>query len=210
MDDSPPPAYSKEHKRPVVINIPPAASRDNLDRTETLTASKRTQGGDSFPRPLPRLPGGESSSSKPGTVSPLRVHKKSQSAAIPSIERPWKPPNFDGGPSHNKRWDPTVPNPQFRHREAELAPPPVSSHHKYGGRPAPPPIPMEEYGRRGHFQTSVPSRGDGRAIHAGAKKVATMPADRMPQLAVDANSFYNPAVSGYLTRPHIRNPDTHP
>ncbi|KAJ7498895.1 hypothetical protein FB451DRAFT_14671 [Mycena latifolia] len=192
MDNSPPPAYSKEYKRPMgSLNIYPAP----LDGSETLTASKKAQGRDSFPRPLPRTPGGESSSFKPGTVSPLRVHKKSQSTVI---ERPWKPPSLDGRPS--SRWDPNVPNAQFRHREAELAPSPLSSHQKYLGRPAPPPIPLQDGRGGGHFQTP-----------ATMNKIATVPADRISQVAtVDANSFYNPAVSGYLTRPHPRATDSHP
>ncbi|KAJ7507839.1 hypothetical protein B0H11DRAFT_1968887 [Mycena galericulata] len=170
MDDTPPPAYSKEYKRPVVVlNTAPAVSLDNSSRTETLNASKSVQGRSL--RPLPSVPGGETTSSKSGTVFPPRLHKKSQSAVIPSIERPWKPPSLDRGPPSSNRWDPAVINPsppQFRHREAEFAPPP-SSRHRY---PGPPPS----------------SAGN-----------------QTPQAPmVDPNSFYNPAVSGHLSRPSPR------
>ncbi|KAJ7129640.1 hypothetical protein C8R44DRAFT_83954 [Mycena epipterygia] len=169
MDNSPPPAYSQEYKRPA-LNIAPALSLDNPNGIETLTASKRAQGRGSLPRPLPRLPG-ETPSFKTGTVSPLRVHKKSQSAAIPSIERPWKPPS-----------GPIVPD-----------------HQKYLGPPAPTPVPLE-YGRSaGHFQPPTPNRGREIATHFA--KVSA-PGNQPPPVAtVDANSFYNPAVSSHLSRP---------
>ncbi|KAJ7908338.1 hypothetical protein B0H13DRAFT_668305 [Mycena leptocephala] len=112
MDDSPPPAYSKEYKRQVVdsLNITPLPSH-NPNGTETPSASKRADGRGPFPRPLPRLPAGESPSVKTGTVAPLRLHKKSQSTAIPSIARPWKPSTVDGAPLNSPRWDPVVQNP---------------------------------------------------------------------------------------------------
>ncbi|KAJ7700122.1 hypothetical protein B0H17DRAFT_1048675 [Mycena rosella] len=180
MDDSPPPAYSKEYKRPVVVSLNPAPAGAPLDRPESLSKKK---GRDSFPtpRPLPRPPGGESAI-KPGMVAPLRVHKKAQSTAIPSVERPWKPPSLDRGPPNG--WDSAV-HPQFRHREAELAPSPVSSHQKYLGRPASPPTPREYARSADHFQP--PITDDERAIYA-----RRVPANRPPQVAatVDANSFY--------------------
>ncbi|KAJ6539373.1 hypothetical protein B0H19DRAFT_1178699 [Mycena capillaripes] len=185
MDDSPPPAYSKEYKRPVAVSV---AASYNPNGTETPNVSKRAEGRGSFPRPLPRLPAGQlEDPSLKGTVSPLRLHKKSQSTAIPSIsERPWKPPSLDGAPPGSK-WDPAVPNPpQFRHREAEFAQHP-SSHLKYPGPPPPTPI----YSRSAaHFPTT-PAPNRGREI--------SFPDSGVSQ--VDPNSFYNPAVSGLLSRP---------
>jgi len=181
MDDSPPPAYTASH---------------NPKRTESRNTSKRADGRDTFPRPLPRLPGGETSSFKTGTVSPLRLHKKSQSTAIPSIERPWKPPSLDGGPP-NSSWDSAVPNPpQFRHREVEFAQSP-SSYQKFTRSPPPTPNAFE-YGRSvGHFPTPAPNRGHERPLLS-----TQLP--RAP--AVDPNAFYNPAVSGHLSRPSISHP----
>ncbi|KAJ7890775.1 hypothetical protein B0H13DRAFT_871701 [Mycena leptocephala] len=189
MDDSPPPAYSKEYKRQVVdsLNITPVPSH-NPNGTETPSASKRADGRGPFPRPLPRLPAGESPSVKTGTVAPLRLHKKSQSTAIPSIARPWKPSTVDGAPLNSPRWDPVVQNPpQFRHREAEFAQS-LSSHQKYP-RPPATALPMHvEYGRSaGHFRTPTLNHG-----HA-----------ELPPNQVDPKAFYNPAVSGHLSRPSV-------
>ncbi|KAJ7180132.1 hypothetical protein C8R43DRAFT_971828 [Mycena crocata] len=183
MDNAPPPAYSKEYKRPMVVsvNIPPALSLDNPDGRNR---SKEVQGrGPLGPRPLPPRPMGETSSLKAGTVSPLQVHKKSQSTAIPSVERPWKPPSRDGGPpSVDTRWDHAAPNPpQFRHGESKFVPLP-SSHHKQLGR-----APVA-------FQPTGPAPNNGRP---------RLPPNQTPQVPVDPNSFYNPAVSGHLSRSSV-------
>lgn len=176
MDDSPPPAYSEEYKRPVADA---GAASYNRNGTETPNVSKRAEGRGSFPRPLPRLPASQlESPSVKGIVSPLRLHKKSQSTAIPSIERPWKPPSLDGA-SPGNRWDPSVPNPpQFRHREAEFAQHP-SSHQKYPPPPAQTPIPLAYSRSAAHFPTPpTPNRG----------RDMSFPDSGVPQ--VDPNSFY--------------------
>ncbi|KAJ7179113.1 hypothetical protein C8R46DRAFT_1072497 [Mycena filopes] len=188
MEDSPPPAYSKEYKRPVnSLNNPPTASRVG-DGSEALNSSKRADGRSST-RPLPRIP-------QPGEilrVSPLRLHKKSQSAAIPSIERPWKPPSLEG-PSNVDRWDPPVPHSvQFRNRETDRPPQRPTSPQKYARSPPPTPLPLE-YGRNaGHFPVRPPpNRGLEMPLHAPPQGGA-----------VDPNAFYNPAVSGHLSRSSI-------
>ncbi|KAJ7276429.1 hypothetical protein B0H12DRAFT_1085365 [Mycena haematopus] len=118
MDDSPPPAYSREYSRPLVDSrsLASAVASHNLDGTGTSrNVSKRAEGRDTFPRPLPRLPVGETSSLKTGTVSPLRLHKKSQS-----------PPSLDGGPPTSNRRNPdTTPTPMsWEHgRKAVHTPP---------------------------------------------------------------------------------------
>ncbi|KAJ7771398.1 hypothetical protein DFH07DRAFT_228323 [Mycena maculata] len=180
MDDTPPPAYSKDYKR--LLDIAPAVSLHDPGPD-----NKSAQGRGS-PRPLPRLPGQDTTSLKTGTVSPLRLHKKSQSTATPSVERPWKPPS-DGTPTGN-RWDPVAnPSPpHFRHREAEFTPSP-SSHEMYSRAPSPTSVPLD-YGRSaGHFQ-SPPSR----VLHPAANQTPQTP-------VADPNSFYNPAVSAHLSRP---------
>lgn len=195
MDDSPPPAYTEDDKRSVAPNTPRAIPLTPLDGSKPQNPSKWSQGRD-FPRPLPRPPGGESP-----TVSPLRVHKKSQSTVIPV--RPWKPPSLDGGASD--RWDPPASNPQFRHREAEFPSSestlPFSAHKKYLGRP---PIPFAQSG--GHFQTPLADADQ----RIGVKRVATLHAQQPATAQVDPNSFYSPAVSGYLARPPPRKTDSHP
>jgi len=188
MDDSPPPAYSREYNGPAVDGLPLARNQDGTDTTRN--ASKRAEGRD-IPRPLPRLPVGETTSLKTGIVSPLRLHKKSQSTAtFPSVERPWKPPSLDGGPPSHTRWNPTTPNsPQFRHREAEFAQSPPSQYSR-----TPPHTPtLLEHGRKasGHYPMSIPSRA----------RETSLPPTQMP--AVDPNAFYNPAVSGHLSRPSM-------
>ncbi|KAJ6613415.1 hypothetical protein B0H10DRAFT_2048367 [Mycena sp. CBHHK59/15] len=176
MDDSPPPAYTKEYKGPIVVCLDTVqpVSRDNHnveqdDETESqdVDTCRTARGRGSFPRPLPPLPSQEDpfggrASLKSETVSPLCLHKKSQSTVSPSATRPWKPPRPDEAPS---KWDATVPNPpQFRHRETELPTSPLS-HAKYFGTSMPPTVPMHP----SHFR---------RPTHA------TTPT------AVDASSFY--------------------
>ncbi|KAJ7047344.1 hypothetical protein C8F04DRAFT_3515 [Mycena alexandri] len=186
MEDLPPPAYSKEYKRPAVNSLnhnSPAASHNNRlgDGTQALNSSKRADGRGARPLPLPP-------SLKTGTVSPLRLHKKSQSAVIPSIERPWKPPSLEPPNRGVDRWDPAGQNPpHFRNREADSAQMPQ----KYLRSPPPTPAPLQ-YGRNvGHFPMPPPNRGR-EALHG------------LPQGgAVDPNAFYNPAVSGHLPRSSI-------
>ncbi|KAJ7781214.1 hypothetical protein B0H16DRAFT_1497474 [Mycena metata] len=174
MPDSPPPAYSKEYN-----NNPPAASHHNRlgDGTQTLNSSKRADGRGARPLPLPP-------SLKTATVSPLRLHKKSQSEAIPSIERPWKPPY---PPDRRDRYPAAANPPQFRNREADS----VLMPQKYLRSPPPTPVPMQ-FGRTvSHSPMPPPNRG-GEALHG------------LPQGgAIDPNAFYNPAVSGHLPRSSI-------
>ncbi|KAJ6485046.1 hypothetical protein C8R47DRAFT_1130665 [Mycena vitilis] len=176
MDDSPPPAYSESYKRPdvdAVNNRPKPAAAVNPNRVENPNVSK---GRGSFPRPLPRLPPGpgDAPSLKTGTVSPLRLHKKSQSTTSPSIERPWKPPSFDGAPP-STGWDSPPNPPPFRPRETEFTQP-SSSYQKSRLRP--------EYSQgAGH----LPTRD-------------RLPPSHIPGPGVDPGSFYNPAVSGHLSR----------
>jgi hypothetical protein len=168
MDDSPPPAYSKE-------SYPLNPASHNPNGTEApRNASKRAEGRDTFPRPLPRVPVRETSSLKTGTVAPLRLHQKSQST---SLDRPWKPPILD-----DNRWDPSTPNPQFRHREADFAQRPSP---QYSRSPPPAPTPLEHGRRAGHFPTTpIPNPGRERSLPpSNSNHIHQAP-------AVDPNSFY--------------------
>ncbi|KAJ6515868.1 hypothetical protein C8R45DRAFT_957881 [Mycena sanguinolenta] len=190
MDDSPPPAYSREYSRPLVNSLPLAAAH-NPDGTETSrNASKRAEGRDTLPRPLPRLPVGETSSLKTGAVSPLRLHKKSQSTVFPSIERPWKPPSLNDGLRSNNGWNPTAPNPpQFR----EFVQSPPSQYSR-----SPPPTPNSwEHGRKAdHIPLSFPNRG----------RDSSLPPTQTP--AVDPNAFSTALLylATYLDHPYLIHP----
>ncbi|KAJ7904541.1 hypothetical protein B0H14DRAFT_2663373 [Mycena olivaceomarginata] len=198
MDDSPPPAYSKE-------SYPLNPASHNPNGTETpRNASKRAEGRDTFPRPLPRVPVRETSSLKTGTVAPLRLHQKSQST---SLDRPWKPPILD-----DNRWDPSTPNPQFRHREADFAQRPSP---QYSRSPPPAPTPLEHGRRAGHFPTTpIPNPGRERSLPpSNSNHIHQAPRSRSKfVLQVSkpcreksgASDFHrSPAVSGHLSRASI-------
>ncbi|KAJ7283627.1 hypothetical protein C8J57DRAFT_1293094 [Mycena rebaudengoi] len=185
MNDSPPPAYTP---RPEVsqVNRNKVHFSDGAVR-ESQNAPRKAQ-RDAPARPLPPLPPQQAAFGRPsliaGRVSPLHLHKKSQSAASPSVERPWKPPRPDE--TTTSRWDPTAQgHPQFRHRGQEFAP--SSSPQTYFGQRA---------HDTGHFQAPTPNP---------MKVVGNAYPERRAAATVDPNAFYNPAVSAQLSRlPHPR------
>ncbi|KAK7061742.1 hypothetical protein R3P38DRAFT_2831284 [Favolaschia claudopus] len=179
MDDSPPPAYSQEYRGPV---IDPAVASQSVKGSAPNHSSKRAEGRDALTkRPLPRPPQRDVANLIAAPVSPLRLHKKSQSTAIPSTERSWRPTPADGS-----TWG--APNPpQFLNREAEHF---QSPHHM---RSPPPMLAPPEYGR------SVPNfPTPNRTNQMSAAPI------------VDPNAFYNPAVSGHLSRVPIPLPQSRP